>query len=569
MLPVKLPPSPSYVAFQATQDGDKSHPIEDVQELVPVVLPVVSPPPPSLESTWLEYKVAKTFEQKPSTKVTLQEYEAFRVFLAEWITRPIPSYWARATDLQHCLQICPPPLILHRLEELFRTYQDLGTIYKKGKQDNMNQKELEWRRTFADRFWVIASLFSALCERDANGAIKVELYKEYYKKVIHPHFLMIQRLTNFYHLMLEKEGAKELKHPYSVLEVNPSQGLAFYRDSQGYVPILFHLDPHGIEVVYIYFGEDALPSSHEHQSKVFLVDHGKFVLKSGFIIDLRKKGGGISADISGFYGEETETPFFTSALFERFIMNSEVSVKQIRLAHLIEDDIEAFLKKPECNHDLFFIPLPAQGIESREFAYCLLQDLIVQSLNRARPEEQRQAIEWLKAIEECEGKPIKEMVDEFEGEIKANIKSEYEREVEEEQLKRSKQVSEGTTPGIKKKGISKGKKQEKPSPKESPTPPKPVDARVEEAFMEFRVKGRIKYRRMLNIAKKILKKYPDTFAVKEEKQHGSHHVLHLDEGPPASLVKPHGKKDAAISQRFANKFVDAILDQVKRSFQES
>lgn len=543
--------SPASVVYRAAEAFEETQ-AKETDVIIPPEAPSV-PRPPSLESLMLEHKVSE--QLKPfSTKVTKEDFQTFKAFWLRWVDQPAPE-WEHAAILKTVLQGNPSTTAM--IEAVFEAYQTLFPVYSRGRLHLMNANLRVIRQKYIQNIYTLSGVFVQCCERDSltKARQQILLYRPYYAKEIHPYFLILQRFVNFLHEMLEREQAVELKRPFGDISVGDVGGLGFYRDATGYVPIAFYKNPQDLEVIYFHMGEDL--------EKVFLFDNGEFISQSGFLIDIVNGSEGPLAKVRGFYGAGTPNPFCATEISHLMPLDIEEPKFQTLFA-LIDDEIQLFLKMRE-QRRIFFIPIPAQGYESTEFYYCLLQDLILRSRISAVPEQQEQAIQFLKAIEKCEGKSVETLVNELEREIKDNLRSEYEREVEEEQLKRSKQVSEGTTPGMKvERKPHKGKKREKVKPVQEA--PKSLDQRVEEGFKEFQIKGRIKYRHLMKVTRKVMKKFPETLeALQDVRQHGSHQVMHTEEAPE-TLVRPHGRKDAAVSQRSANRFLSALMDQVKKVF---
>ncbi|MCE5318584.1 MAG: hypothetical protein LLG04_14630 [Parachlamydia sp.] len=533
---------------------------------------------PSLQSQMIAHQVSKAFEkQEYNTSITEKEFQEFHAFWQDWLKQPVPTNWSSLDDFYLAREVFGS-----RMEDLYKLYLRLKPIYNHMEPHKISANDINLRQQFAFNLGMLAHLFGLLCDRDAGLQERPQIlkdlcgvdpgfafgssslaYKQHYQQKIHAHFLIFQRFANFLHAFLEKEGAAECKHPYDAIEVQPRAYLAFLQDGNGYVPVSYACNPQTFEVTNVTYGESALPKLGP-QYKVFLVDHGTVITQSGFLVEMMKVLGQTLVSVKGFYGEDTATPLLLT-LEEQYASTKAPVVKIQILMASIADVMTAFEKSEEIR-DFCFIPLPQQGMESKEFAYCFLQEIIIRSKIPVRPEEQKQAAEWLRQIEQIEGKPAEELVKELE----AEIKTEYAREVQEQQRLRTQQVITGTTPGAgltRKERKTKARKQEKAQQvaKKEP-PPKTVDQKVEEAFQNLKVNGRIKFRKMMKMAQNVLKLHPDTLTkvLKDEKQQGSHHVLHMEQGT-ATIVHPHGRQDKTISPKSANRFLGAIFDQMKKT----
>ncbi|MCE5317768.1 MAG: hypothetical protein LLG04_10505 [Parachlamydia sp.] len=578
-----------------------------------------TPPPPSLESRMVEHKVAQAMSKKLETKVSVEDFENFKQFLTNHLhQRIIPGTESESSSAEF-LNGCSLEKLLNCWECVFQSYKNIFPFYTHRKLKTMTKQELTSREKFLSSFWFISYFLSQICYRDMQTVALRDIpnYKRHYQEKIHPHFLVFQRLTNFLHMMLEKEGAVELLNPLSTLKIDgvpwvrPGYvgGMGFYRDNHGYCPIPFSYQTKEIESIYLFYGEDALPSEkNPYQTKVFLTQFSEFITQSGVIVDI-----GAQAEARQFLGMDTATPFLvgevviirlndkpqdeavalpaavekssqlavelsskgvlTPALLpsgnESSQANeSESAIRQLQLvaARLMLSLIKGEIQKSKC--DLYFVPMPAREIEKREFAYCQLQDLFIRSKNAAQPKAQRLALEWLQKIEAMENKPVETMLKELEDEIKADLRTQYQLEVEREQELRSQRVREGITEGLRKEKKSKKSKRREvaQNPVETPTS-KRVDLRVEEAFQKFKVHGRIKYRNLVKVARQAMKEFPEAFDVPQNfNQRGSHQVLHLESGP-ATLVQVHGRKDTAVPKYYANPFLDELMKRVSTALQ--
>lgn len=579
------------------------------------------PPPPSLESRMMEHKVAQAFPKKLETSVSKDDFDNFIRFVVAQLQKST----TKESTSANFLKSLPLMHVFSGCQTLFKSYQNLVPVYRKLRP--MTKQELEYRQDFQSSLWFMTYLFSQICNRDMITVADKNIpnYKRHYQENLHPNFLILQRLINFLHVMLEKEGAEELLNPLSTLKIDLAKwvrpgfvgGLGFYPDTHGYIPIAYSFHAKEIESTYLYYGEDALPSKENpEQTKVFLNYLGEFITQSGLIIDIESS----QIEIREFLGTDKKTPFHVgeviviklqeeeklalpegvsntqldsipsskgeltsvpssstesvpissptesvpSSSSKEKVPDSTVDQMQSVAARLILSLVSGEIKRSR--YDLYFVPIPESQIEKREFAYCLLQDLVARSQNAAQPKAQKLALEWLQKIEAMEEKPVQSLMQELEKEIRADLRTEYEIKVQKEQELRSQRVRDGLTEGLKKEKKSKKDRGKNP-PKQTNTPPSNrVEQRVEEAFQKFKVHGCIKYRNMLKVARQAMKEYPKVFEATRPNQRGSHHVLHTETGP-ATLAQSHGKKDSTITMSNANQFLDDLMKHVKSALQ--
>ncbi|MCE5315858.1 MAG: hypothetical protein LLG04_00665 [Parachlamydia sp.] len=509
------------------------------------------------------------------TRVALADFEKLKSFWQKWSSRPIAITGRDNPDLIEIQKGFPLNSQLQCLDKLHQYHQLLSNCYKKGKVKSMSRQELAMRNDYTFQLSLLSTLFHQMCLRDTTIVQRdCNLYRKMYQEEIDPHLQIFQRYSNFLHKMLESEQATELKHPLRLLKFESSTlpfthsqpYLAFLRDSRGWLPIPLNFNSKTLEVSYIYYGESSLPSTkaeNNHQSLVMIVDHGELVTQNGFLIEITKTDQESMVDIIGYFGPESSMPFLTTPLTKR-LFDADAAGMVKTLSPIIPE-IDSFLNDLSSQRELYFLPLNLGPDEREEFHYCLLLEAILQSRSANRPEQQAAAVAFIKQLEQAEGKPIEEVLKEQEKVIKAKLRTEYEREVEEEQQLRSKQVAEGKTAGA---GPSKKKKKGQTASKSPAPATKSVDERIEQGFKTFLVKGPIKYRRLIQLTKDMLKKSPETLSkiLQDENQRGSHHILHTQQGP-VTLVEPHGKKDRTISARVANRFCDAVLEQMRKSIE--
>lgn len=509
------------------------------------------------------------------TKITKEEYQQLRQWWEKWATSGV-SPVNENPDVARVLELSTAETQLAYLENLHDCYQTLSTRYH-GKIKPLNAQDRRKRGEYPIFLSLLTCAFQQLCIRDtAIHGRKTALYHQLYQTEIDPCFRLFQRYANFLNKMLEMEEAKELKHPLRLLKIEAQQifpnshcHLAFERDSGGWLPLAFNFNPNTLEVSAIYYGDSALPSVlHDYQTKVMMVDHAEMVTQSGFIVDAEKRDGWFMVSVSGYFGTDSPTPYLNTPYGEKFItdMDNSKEVKELvqRISPILPE-IASFANDPKPDREVYFVPLPMKQDEREEFSYLLLQHLMHQLT--ASEEERNNARTWIKQIEQVEGKPIGQVIKEQEAAIKEKLRTEYELEVEEEQQQRSQQVASGATKALRK--DKKNKNEKKPhAHSQSASPSKTVDQAVEERFQAFRVKGPIKYRRLIQMTKQMMKQHPEAFShiIQEENQRGSHHVLHTEQGP-LTLVQPHGKKDNVVSAKMANRFCDALLDQVRRTME--
>lgn len=508
----------------------------------------------------MAYQVAKELDIQPSISphITHAEFEVFHNFWKKWMIQPVPTNWANAQGL---LKLSEGK---QSLDELFQDYQTLQHI-STGKKLEMPENIDTLRGRFMFNCWNVAIVFSYLCERDliSKAITSLAIYKPYYQNFIHPHFLIFQRFVNFLYAMLEKEKVDALRHPLGVIPILQHGGLGFLNDRNGYLPIPLCFNPQSVELNFIHYGADALTSQARiGQRKAILVDHGEIVIRSCFLVDLQKTSGKVVVSARRFYGVDSSFPFSTYEETMPADLDALDMKNKILLAG-IQEDVEAFKKNASNLHEVFIIPLPHSEMERKEFAYCFLLDLVARSNLTLRPLEQQQALAAVKTIEEIQQKPIAEVVKNLEEEIKAELRSKYEQEVADEQRLRSQKVSEGTTQGIRRKMDKKMNKNELHKPGKAPKQ-KSIAEKVEEGFQEIKVSGRIKFQKLMRMGREVLKHNDAANLLQDDKQKGSHQVLHMEQGPPVTIVHPHGKKDKTVSAQSANRFLNAILKQVKK-----
>lgn len=538
---------------------------KEVQPEEPPCVPAAAPSPPhppSLESQMLALRVQAALPQEPNMDVSHEQFSAFLAFCANWSKQPSNNFlWGNFSTYQEFVQTAAKSDIPGMLKTFFEQYMALKN-FKGSQRDHARLKS-----DFVQSFWNLCTIFILLCERDAHSFESVMRdassdYRRHYSSAIHPHYMILQRFANFILKLSDKEVQLSEDKMRGVLSIGPRQRLGFFFDKENYVPIPFAHNPDELEIIYLHYGQALLPSHKQRLTPVFIFDKSQFVTSSGFLVEIKKlpsmaPRSHLSVLCRGFFGEGTFSPFCVTD----GLLGSPQMPEFANLYDLLEDEIEAFKRQKKRECDTFFLPFPSQKSECDDFAYCFLLELIERTKDQTDSKGAEEAQKMLQHISELEGMPAEEIVKSLEKTIKDNLLSEYERKVQKEQQQRSAAVIAGAAPSLR---SGKPKKNRKHSEKNEPKKDlkKEAELFVEAEFQDLQLHGRIRFRRMLKMVGKVLKKHPEMF--KKDNQRGSHHVLHVGQGG-ATLVQTHGRHDNTMSPYMAKRFMKKIMDQVNQT----
>ncbi|MCB1119474.1 MAG: hypothetical protein KDK65_05900 [Chlamydiia bacterium] len=445
-------------------------------------------------------QAAEAVKQKAKqAEVSKEEWEQFTTFYLQFGKQLGTSQFDANAWIKH-------------LPTHFATY---NTLFNRPKDERL-------AKHFAESCWNLGTVFLHLVEThlqaqqgllsDQTDYVK---RRHCYRSTIHPHFLTFQKMTNFLATCIPKTKLDETI--YSI-EIDQQRRLALVPDTLGYIPVPYLHTTKETQLVLIHWGDRILNPPEGHHELLLFFDCGRLEPRDGFVVDLTRQPL-TNCPVMTLYGVHDQWKSLLTVVAHPASPDPLVR----KFAKYFVEDIKSFTIRTAIDHDVFFVPLPPTPQEEREFAYLLLDAM----------------------------KENKEPVDET---ILSELEREMRAKIEAEQQARQAAVVAGTTQGARGGKRGKGGKKAAPKPPTSKQPSR--EDLVDQAFKQWKVEGRIKYQRLLHIARQILKENPEV--LQSVTQNGSHLSLHTAAG-----VATVARRDE-VSQTSANNFIREVLRAVNR-----
>lgn len=539
----------------------------------------------------------KQFNRRPAipesefeTVVTKKEFEALKTFWDQWASRPAPSNAPPSLPFSEVSKRFPAASQIQHLQALDNAYRSLVNNYHADTVDQLDSQEKRMRQAYPYHLSALTDMIQTLCLRDAFAlGCDFPTYCDAYEKDTHPSFKIFQRYVNFFQRMLEIEQAPEIDNLNRLFTVRESEGvvnsLAFLRESDGWLPVPVNHSIHEpfTQAVYLHYGERVLPAPDNVKSHLIIIDGKDIVDQNGYVFELRKlpRPDRLEVEYYGYYGLENDMPYINTDKFSKKYAESDAMLVKMLSPYI--SNISSFLASRE-EVEVGFMPLPVTEEEQDEFTYCFLLNLLSELDNAKNDVERQEILLCLEQIVKAEKNPIHaeedvsqpekkpaqvpiklavaELIKEKEALIREDLRRKYDLQVQKEQELRSQLVIEGTTPGA---GSSHSHrridKKEKSSSSKDPANKLYIAEKMERDFKAFNIHGPIKYRKLIRLARQMMKKNVLRFSQDAELPEMSPRI---NQRLSQQNIHFHGSKDSSVSSRSANRFCGVLVTQIRR-----